>query len=117
MNEINIDNINNIDAAINTNDGICDRDDVRIRCWGIGRDTIYLTIKDSKYTLSKGGLTGPGTAMSNYYAVTSAFYKDGEHGVDVIHSLRETAESETFHRWRDELLELINELEEMVTVN
>lgn len=106
------------DNNINVNDGITTRSDVRITGWGISRDELNFTIRGIKYTLSKkNGLVGPGTAMSNYYAVQSAFYKDGDHGTDVIRGLRESACSDTFRHWRDELLELVDQLEEMVTTN
>ena len=108
---MNNDNIN-IDTTINdaTNNGITDRDDVHIRCWGVGRDTVYLTIDGEEYALSKTGLRGPGTPNS----VKAAFNKDGQHGAEVLQNLRETATSPTFSRWRETLLEQINILEEMV---
>lgn len=98
----------------NINDGITPRSDVRITGWGIARDELNLTIEGNKYVFSKSGLTGPGTAMANMYAVESAFYKDGKHGTEVLRGLRESARSDTFRHWRDELLELIDQLEEMV---
>lgn len=93
------------------NDGITLCQGLRITRWGCGCDTLYFSIDEEEYSLCKRrGLVGPGGPT----AVKNAFREEGKRGTEIIAGLRETANSKTFRHWRDELLEQIDILEQIV---
>ncbi len=93
------------------NDGITLAQGFRITRWGCGQDTLYFSIDGEEYSLCKRrGLEGSGGPA----VVRNAFREEGKRGTEIIAGLRETAESKTFRHWRNDLLEQIDILEQMV---